>query len=381
MRRGFQDSYIIWLGNVFTETAVSANLAISPAANRWQYGFLTSLQKLGLKICTIGHIPEPMWPKGRLLVRENSEMLNPAINGSLVSYYNLIKWREIGLARKYLELFQRHCKKAGKPTAIITYNVSPAFSLVTRYAQKELGIPYICVLADNVAPQTADGVVFLSWGYYNRYYQNAKLHLDGGVLNLKYSSNAIKEDNSVRKQAILYSGVMNCYGGIDFLVRGFHQVPKKDIELWICGKGISKTVEQISAIDSRVKKLGFVSEKRLKELSQKATIFVNPRPSFIPDNQNNFPSKILEYLSYGKPIISTWTEGLSPDYRNVLEVLNEESIGCMAQTIEDVLAWKSSKRQILARQIAEFLKNKKTWITQAGRFIQWMNREIFHNSP
>ena len=32
---------------------------------------------------------------------------------------------------------------------------------------------------------------------------------------------------------------------------------------------------------------------------------VNPRNMNLPENENNFPSKIMEYLATGKPIIST----------------------------------------------------------------------------
>ena len=60
-------------------------------------------------------------------------------------------------------------------------------------------------------------------------------------------------------------------------------------------------------------------------------------------------------------------------------VLKEESIECLSQTIEDVLAWKSTKRQTLSLQIAKFLKNKKKWDIQARRFIHWINHEGFNN--
>jgi len=47
-----------------------------------------------------------------------------------------------------------------------------------------------------------------------------------------------------------------------------------------------------------------------------AWIYVNPRSLAEESVQNTFPSKILEYLRYGKPILSTKTSGIGSKYDN-----------------------------------------------------------------
>ena len=46
----------------------------------------------------------------------------------------------------------------------------------------------------------------------------------------------------------------------------------------------------------------------------------------MPGTENNFPSKILDYLAWRKPIISTWTKGLSPEYREVLHITEDNPL-------------------------------------------------------
>jgi glycosyltransferase involved in cell wall biosynthesis len=57
--------------------------------------------------------------------------------------------------------------------------------------------------------------------------------------------------------------------------------------------------------DNRIEYVGFLDEGAYLSLLSKANVLINPRNMDLPQNQNNFPSKILEYLATGKVIIST----------------------------------------------------------------------------
>ena len=58
--------YILWLGAIFQEEQVLNSKAISPAANNWQTGLINPIAKKGCRIITLGHRPEPIWPKGQI---------------------------------------------------------------------------------------------------------------------------------------------------------------------------------------------------------------------------------------------------------------------------------------------------------------------------
>ena len=112
-------------------------------------------------------------------------------------------------------------------------------------------------------------------------------------------------------------------------------------------------------IDSRITFFGLVPENKLVDLCRKALIFVNPRPNNIPGNDMNFPSKLLEYLSYGKPVLSTWTPGISDDYKGIIEVFDQETPQCLANSLLEILSW--SNQDIYNKQIKikGFLTKKK----------------------
>jgi glycosyltransferase involved in cell wall biosynthesis len=146
--------------------------------------------------------------------------------------------------------------------------------------------------------------------------------------------------------------------------------------LWICGAGNNPKIDQAIGQDSRIKFFGLVTEQVLTKLYQDAHVFINPRPSSLAASKHNFPSKILQYLSYGKPVISTWTDGLSPNYRDVLIVIEEESPTYLAKVIEQVSCWDIQKYQEVRRRIKDFMTREKLWNLQAQNALDWLNEKI-----
>lgn len=104
----------------------------------------------------------------------------------------------------------------------------------------------------------------------------------------------------------MYAGILEPVTGVDILLKAFSKIDNPSIRLKISGKGsLQKLVEDAAKQDHRISYLGCVPyEEYLSNLKQ-ADVLVNPRNMNLPENENNFPSKIMEYLATGKPIIST----------------------------------------------------------------------------
>lgn len=376
------NSYIVWIGGIFDESTILKSKAVSPAANHWQKCLINGLEEQGLSVITLGHLYEPMFPKGRLRVKSSDATLDNSMRGELISYWNLPLIKDKLLTKSYINELNALCKKRGKPVAVLVYNAYSYCVDIGLYAQKCLGISTVCIVADGLEKdiqlaKLSNGVVFLSWGAYQKSSQHSKLHLDGGIEKINWSEYLISETTKNRNLKILYTGGTSAHGGIDFLLHSFSNVRYQNIELWICGKGSFRQLEQLSQQDSRIKCFGLVSEKRLEELYQQADVFVNPRPSSLDINKFNFPSKIFQYLSYGKPIISTWTDGLSPDYRDLLIVIDELNTLSLNQAIEDIIQWSDVDKQNLKNKIKKFVQEKKLWKNQARKMYDWLMQEFF----
>ena len=106
-----------------------------------------------------------------------------------------------------------------------------------------------------------------------------------------------------------------------------------------------------------------------------ADCFVNPRPSCLAGNEANFPSKILEYMAYMKPIVSTMTPGLHPSYSQILIIPEKETAGAIRDALFVAKGLDKRESQQISREIYSF-SVKHTWSDQAKRFAQWINGDL-----
>lgn len=381
-------NYILWIGGVYSEDSINRGFQISPAANKWQKGLVNSIiEDIGMPVVLISHLPERIWPFGKLLPCLKNKVQFYFGNNFFVEYLNLPCIRTASLTISYKRKLKLVIEQRGKPVVIISYNPTKENVATGLLAQTKYQIPWIDLCADSYDPKEdwsgyakgasrAKGHIFLSYHAFTKSPFQKKLHLDGGINSLKFNSEILFKKESKEKKIILYSGMMSIWGGISFLLKAFEKICIPDVELWICGHGNNSDLNIALKRDSRIKYFGFVSDSQLQEMCQQASIFVNPRPSNVNGNNMNFPSKILEFLSYGKPVVSTWTPGLSPEYREVLEVLNEETENCLYETIEKVLCWDDEKIKNNALRIKSFLLGKKLWSHQSKRMMNWLKEEI-----
>jgi glycosyltransferase involved in cell wall biosynthesis len=119
-----------------------------------------------------------------------------------------------------------------------------------------------------------------------------------------------------------------------------------------------------------------VTEEQYSEMLQKAAVLVNPRPSRLLENRYNFPSKLMEYLAAGRPILSTSTSDVAEHYGSALIVLADETPEGLARCIERSVADSAEERADMGTRARATVEGV-TWRTEAEKilaFIQSLDR-------
>lgn len=384
-----ESARILWLGGVFKERAVLSRQAVSPAGNRWIGGLLRGLLDLpGHEVDILAHLPERLWPKGELFPGRVDDLDLDGFT-RLVKYINFPGLRDPSLSRSYWSGANTYLRKKGAPDVLLTYNVYPFCKATAKRLKEGYQTPWVPVVADfsRVGPdweiyrsetEGAAGHVFLSaWGFENAPVSN-KFHLDGGIDRVAFQEDRLLPwEDPDGKRAILYTGLMTKYKGVDLILRAFQRLKGEKLELWLCGKMLrghkdTKEIQGLIDQDSRIKFFGLVSEDKLVELSRRCSAFVNPRPENVEDHKMNFPSKILEYLKYGKPVISTLTEGLSRDYEPFLIAPERSGDEGMTIAMRKALETGETERKSYQQQLGRFLTRNRNWSSQAKRLAEWL---------
>ena len=374
----------LWLEGVFDEDTMFAFPTISPASNAWQKGFLAGLNQLGHKAEIIGFPYERIWPFGRLSVGCRQAALANGLSGTVVGYNNIPFLRDAFRYRNMLSAAENYFRNSEKkPDYQIVYSClvratdeTPSIRLAN-YIRDHYDVPWICIHADGEAPPGADGYVYLPWSNYQAApASQSSIHIDGGVPEIETRDSETSVTNEVPVEKILmYMGALTPHGGVTQLARAFSKINDEEIQLWICGRGENPELKRIAEVDQRIKLHGFVEENELHRLANKAFAFANPRPNSFAPNKLNYPSKVLLYLAYGKPVISTFTDGLSPEYGDVLIPIKDETDECLNEAIKEVLNMKEGEYKDIRYRIAKFNETH-TWVYQCKRFTSWLDKRM-----
>ena len=139
---------------------------------------------------------------------------------------------------------------------------------------------------------------------------------------------------------IVYTGKMNLKFGIRELVDSFMKIDDPNYRLILCGDGDARAyVEEKAVLDSRIEYKGMVTSAEAKAYADMADVLVNPRPNNEEYTKYSFPSKNIEYLMTGKPVVAYMLDGMPTYYSEFLYEIPPES-----RSFENVI-WEASTKK------------------------------------
>ena len=122
---------------------------------------------------------------------------------------------------------------------------------------------------------------------------------------------------------ILYSGTLDKRYGIRDLVDSYIISGIDNVKLIICGSGDdSKYVFEKSQQYTNIIYLGLVDRCKAVELQKNAYILVNPRGNDSDFTKYSFPSKTIEYMMSGVPVLMYKLDGIPNEYDELFLRIN-----------------------------------------------------------
>jgi len=378
----------LWLGPLTSRRAINDLPALSPAAVEWERGFLQALTAGGFQVEAVSHRAEPLWPRGRLQPGSAPVPADVICATHLVGYLNAPLIRARSLSSVYVQAVA-DLVPVLQPDFLATFNLLPWHLAAARAARARWGVPWLSFLLDDVsddpeltyyakASKVAAGHVVVSAAAAARLQvllpDAAILHLDGGIQSYR---EAAKTDDCKSRPSVVYCGSHSDEAGMTMLVDTIPLVTTKDVSFVITGnRGFHAGLRALAARDPRVELVGFVPSVTLDAICGRASVFVNPRPPNHALNIASFPSKLMRYLAFGKPIASMWTPGLAEEYRPLLVVAEDGSARSLAAAIEKAIALDAAAREGFAQAAKAVMVPGRLWSTQAARFARFVDAAL-----
>ncbi len=379
------------------QTSAQMKVQTSNAVNRFQWSLLEGFLANGINNLNIlNALPVGSWPRHhRQLYLKRHESTTPTGTYSEVptinipilkqlsryfvamSYLRKHKDKEILIYSTYLPfLAAATSKRFSRNTTLIVTDLPEYYDLTRNQSSIRKAVRRVISRMTYHYIERVDRFVLLTQEMHevlkvgNRPYTIvegiAPISLHDTVDN-RTGDNQEKHDKTI----LLYSGSLTIRFGCLDLLKVLEAISDENLELWICGSGEGEEmILEYQKRDSRLKYFGFLSVEEVMRLQRMATILVNPRKPEGDYTKYSFPSKTMEYMLSGKPVVMYKLPGIPDEYDEHLFYIPDDMPGAIGKTVASVLKMSTEELEAKSNAAKQFIINRKDAAIQARKILE-----------
>ena len=190
-------------------------------------------------------------------------------------------------------------------------------------------------------------------------------------VKMKEIDNVLEQKDSNR--VLIYAGGIYEEYGIKMLMEAFMKLEDVNLRLHIFGPGdMEKEMPAYTRLDKRIIYKGIVPNKEVVNAQLKATLLINPRPTKEDFAKYSFPSKNMEYMVSGTPILTTRLPGMPLEYNDYVYLFEDETVEGMANTLKVILSKSDNELMLFGAKARQFVLNNKSNLIQAKRILDFI---------
>ena len=377
-------AHVIYAGHFVREDQVNAFKGPAVSGNRMQLGIFKAIEKK-CELSLIATTPIASYPREKAIFvhGETAELYEGAIYTKIpfINIFGIKQLTQICSLHRAL----RRVVKNRENAVIVNYNPYVEIAIPTLRFAKRHKVKTVCIVAD--IPVTIpksynfikkffrkieiknyyrfiekyDGLVVLNKQVVSQFADGKRFYLmDGGVTEQEIWDAVILPPEQHYNDQILYAGALEPYNGIREMIEGFLLV-KKDVKLVICGDGtMASYVREMAEQNENIIYKGRVSHEEAVALQRESGMLISARPTDGFALKLTFPSKIIEYMLSGTPILTTRLNGLGESYDDKLFFCGQ-TVEEIAKGIEDFFDQPAKERYVRAQRARSFVEAKKTY--------------------
>ena len=174
-------------------------------------------------------------------------------------------------------------------------------------------------------------------------------------------------------KVMMYAGGIHKEFGIQRLVDAFVAADIPGWECHIYGDGnYQNELTQLCKTQMNVKYFGSQPNALVVENQLKASLLVNPRLTDAEYVKYSFPSKTLECMVSGTPLLTTNLPGMPASYHEHVYLFGEETTDAFQDVLEQVLSLDSKTLHNKGQEAKSFALEEKNNVSQAKKLLEFV---------
>lgn len=347
-----------------------------------------------VQISNYPHYPKILFRKQRWSHTAGAEDCN-------CGFINLPVVKHLSRACTTLAGVKAEIRKAGtEPICVMTYDLHWGICAGILWAKKRNPQIKTCVVLPDIpgALVCANGGGAVTW--LNRFRAALKMRFinrfDSYVFLTKYMAEPVDVSRksyvvvegiynhhqpplpkaTTNQKVIFYSGQLNPVYGLNNLIEAFLEISKDDptYELWLCGGGfMAEHIQQLAKAQPAIKYYGYVNATAIREYQSQATVLVNPRQNIGDFTKYSFPSKTMEYLASGRPVVGYRLDGFPPEYDAHIQYVEDNSVQALKSKLLEVCSLPQAVRDEIGQNSRDFILKQKNPKAQCAKIVEMID--------
>ena len=393
---------ILFVSGVIPDDPLLITPAFSRAGNMSAHHLLHGLKRSGVLLDKIlSAYPVPSFPTTKRLYYPRSRLqLNNELNIDMIPFINVtpIKQLTLGIA-SYFEIVRWGDKAGPGDKIIFTFNISVPPGIFLLAAARRIGARVVAMIYDiNVPGETVprtlpfiidfwlhkktlrcyDGLVVITKEIARDFAPGVpSICVEGGIGPDLVEKYHVLEKITMRDAGhfvIVAAGGLKEANGISEILAAFSLLKGDVYRLHIAGNGpLKDLVKDAVQKDPRISFHGFLKFDDVLKLYATADVLVNMRLTQRVSTSYFFPSKTMEYLASGVPVITTCPGGMADEFGAFAYLLHEETPGALADIIKTVEAIPVEQRIARGKAARQYMIEHKTWDAQAKKIAHFLS--------
>ena len=194
-----------------------------------------------------------------------------------------------------------------------------------------------------------------------------------GHADITMAERILDLEKKTSSRICFYAGGVSKQYGLGNLVEGFRKADIPYTQLHIYGPGdYVEELKEIAEEDDRIYYGGMLLNAEIVEKEQEATLLVNPRPTDEEYVKYSFPSKTLEYMASGTPVLTTCLPGMPKDYEPYVYFIEQEDAEGIKAALQRVLSQDAQTLHDFGMEAKAFVLREKNNVTQAAKVLAFV---------
>ena len=182
-------------------------------------------------------------------------------------------------------------------------------------------------------------------------------------------------ENKAKERILIYAGGIYEEYGVKKLIEAFRMLKDKDLRLNLYGPGdMELDMEHYMTQDSRLRYFGTIPNEDVLIAEIKATLLINPRSSLDEYTLYSFPSKNMEYMVSGTPVVTAPLKGMSKEYYDFAYIFDDERENGICQKLNFLLGKTRAELHEFGTKAKSFVLTNKNNVIQSKRVIEFSDQ-------